>query len=214
MSAAASDKRPDTSRDDRASGGGGPFASRGGQKLDAALTAFNIDATSFAVADFGCNVGGFVDCWLKRGAARVYAVDTAYGVLAWTLRRDPRVVVMERTNALHARAPQPVRFVSVDAGWTRQELILPAAARWLDPHSQAAIISLIKPHYESTMAKKQRGILTPDQSAEVCQAVLSRLTDSGFSCRGLIQSPIEGQKGNVEYLACFVPPAVRSSVRH
>src|SRR5437016_12661481 len=106
-----------------------PFVSRAGQKLDHALDAFRIDVAGLTCADLGCNVGGFADCLLQRGAAKVYAVDTGYGVLDWKLRNDPRVVVMERTNAMHVTLSEPVDLVTVDVAWTKQRHILPAAAR-------------------------------------------------------------------------------------
>jgi 23S rRNA (cytidine1920-2'-O)/16S rRNA (cytidine1409-2'-O)-methyltransferase len=102
-----------------------PFVSRAGLKLDHALTAFAVDVTGLVCADLGCNAGGFTDCLLQRGAAKVYAVDTGYGALDWKLRKDPRVVVMERTNAMHVTLPEPVGFVCIDVAWTRQRRILP-----------------------------------------------------------------------------------------
>ena len=107
------------------------YASRAGLKLEAALREFRADVSGRVCADFGCHAGGFTDCLLIHGAARVYAVDPSYGVLAWRLRQDPRVVVMERTNALHADPPEPVDWVTIDVGWTRQALAIPAALRWL-----------------------------------------------------------------------------------
>src|SRR3954447_21258590 len=101
------------------------FVSRAGEKLEAALVTFPVEVSGRVCADLGANVGGFTDCLLRHGAAKVYAVDTAYGVIAWTLRKDPRVVVKDRTNALHVHLPEPVSLVSVDVGWTRQEKILP-----------------------------------------------------------------------------------------
>src|ERR687893_231057 len=101
------------------------FASRAGLKLEHALTAFSIDVRGSVCADLGSNVGGFVDCLLKRGASRVYALEKGYGVLEWRLRKDPRVVVMERTNAMHASLPEPVSMVSIDVAWTKQQHILP-----------------------------------------------------------------------------------------
>ncbi len=101
-------------------------------KLEHALREFQVDVTGLVAADFGCNVGGFTDCLLRHGARRVYAVDTGYGMLDYHLRRDERVVVMERTNALHAPPPdEPIDLVVIDAGWTPQRLIVPAAQRWL-----------------------------------------------------------------------------------
>src|ERR1700761_4113773 len=126
-----------------------PFVSRAGQKLDHALDAFGVGVAGLACADLGCNVGGFVDCLLQRGAAKVYAVDTGYGVLEWKLRKDPRVVVMERTNAMHVDLPEPVSLVTIDVAWTRQRNILPAAGRILSREPGARVVTLIKPHYEA-----------------------------------------------------------------
>jgi len=116
------------------------FVSRGGLKLHHALTHFNLPVTGLTAADFGCSTGGFTHCLLHHGAARVYALDTGYGVLAWALRNDPRVVVMERSSVLHT-PPHPetaphrgVDLVVIDAGWTPQRLVLPAALRWLKPN--------------------------------------------------------------------------------
>ncbi|RME40059.1 MAG: hypothetical protein D6788_04150 [Planctomycetota bacterium] len=107
------------------------YVSRGGEKLAAALARFRVDPTGWTCADLGSHVGGFVDCLLQHGAARVYAVDTCYGTLAWRLRKDERVVVRERTNALHVTLPEPVDLVTIDVGWTRQEKVLPRAAALL-----------------------------------------------------------------------------------
>src|SRR5579871_283949 len=105
------------------------FVSRAGLKLEFALDAWNIDVRGKICADLGSNVGGFVDCLLQRGAAKVYAVEKGYGVLEWKLRKDPRVVVMERTNAMHATLPEPVALVTIDVAFTKQKHILPAAWR-------------------------------------------------------------------------------------
>src|SRR3954469_14010568 len=105
------------------------FVSRAGQKLEHALATFAVDVSGRICADLGSNTGGFVDCLLQRGAAKVYAVDTGYGALDWKLRKDPRVVVMERTNAMHVTLPEKVPFVCIDVAWTRQKRILPAARK-------------------------------------------------------------------------------------
>jgi len=181
------------------------FASRGGEKLSAALQAFQINPSGKKAADFGCNVGGFTDCWLVNGAEKVFAIDTAYGVLAWKLRQNSRVVVMERTNALYAPPPELVTHVSIDAGWTRQALILPAALKWLDHDAGASIITLIKPHYESDAARRQKGVLTSQQAEEICRQVVEAMPSLGVICCGVIKSPIAGQKGNTEYLAYVKP---------
>jgi len=132
------------------------FVGRGGVKLWHALHAFGIDVRGLVCADFGCSTGGFTDCLLRLGAARVHSVDTAYGQLAWTLRNDERVVVHERTNALHADAPEGgVDLVVIDMGWTRQHHAIPAALRWLRP--RGSVVTLVKPHYE--LEASERGLL-------------------------------------------------------
>ncbi len=185
------------------------FVSRAGHKLEAALAVFDINPVDRICADLGANVGGFTDCLLRHGAARVYAVDTAYGVLAWTLRKHPRVVVRDRTNALHVKLPEPVSLLAIDVGWTRQEKILPPAAALLCPGGD--ILTLVKPHYESEIAQAQRGVLTAGQSEEVLWETMERIAamktadGGGFQIKGVMQSPLEGQKGNVEYVVWLRP---------
>src|SRR3989344_8494735 len=101
------------------------FVSRAGEKLQHALSIFDISVKNKIVADFGSSTGGFVDCLLQNGAQKVYSVDVSYGELAWKLRNDQRVVVMERTNAMHVTLPEKMDFITIDVGWTRQKLILP-----------------------------------------------------------------------------------------
>ena len=129
------------------------FVSRAGEKLQAALNAFCLDVRGLDCADFGCNVGGFTDCLLRRGAARVVAVDTGYGELAWKLRTDARVEVMERTTALHCQPPAGhVDLVAIDVAWTPQELIVPAAMKM--------ITSLRRAVLEDLLAKRQSFIVS------------------------------------------------------
>ncbi len=205
------------------------FVSRGGLKLAAALAAFGIDPTGMICADLGCNVGGFTDCLLQQGARQVYAVDTGYGSLAWKLRQDPRVTVMERTNAVHANPWEMQDFagcelVVIDLGWTRQVHALPAALRWLKPavshptqtaetlHPPGRIITLIKPHYEAdrnALPQHQRGVLMPDQSESILHQTLTTLPASVRVLQHIV-SPIvggagKGRKGNIEYLALLEP---------
>lgn len=174
------------------------FVSRAGLKLDHALGSFAMDVAGFTCADFGCNVGGFTDCLLQRGAAKVYAVDTGYGVLDWKLRKDPRVVVMERTNAMHVQIPEPVDLVVVDVAWTRQSKILPSVDRVLK--SGGEVVSLIKPHYESSPAMLKGGVLAEEAVPQVVQQVLSEAKNAGFQSMATVKSPIKGSKGNVEIL--------------
>ncbi len=185
------------------------YASRAGQKLKTALDAFNLDITGFTCADLGCSTGGFTDCLLQRGAKNVYAVDTAYGELAWKLRQDPQVTVLERSNALHLKPLASCDLVTVDLGWTPQRLAIPAASRWLEGNPAGQIITLIKPHYEATpdaFKGGRKGKLDDDQALATTERVLQDLNDMGFSTSQPIPSPIRGGKGkNLEFLALVQP---------
>lgn len=175
------------------------YVSRGGEKLEAALTHFEIDVCELVCADLGSHIGGFVDCLLQRGARKVYSVDTSYGTLAWTLRKDPRVVVMERTNALHVELPEEVDLVTIDAGWTKQEKILPAAARLVGPGGR--VLTLIKPHYEADPGELAQGVLPDERVADVVDCVLQWCSSRGWSVLGKVESPIRGHAGNCEWFA-------------
>ena len=175
------------------------YVSRGGLKLAAAIEAFGLDPVGATCADLGCSTGGFVDCWLQHGAAKVFAVDTAYGTLDWKLRNNDRVVVMERTNALHASPPDGALgacdFVSVDLGWTKQERAVPVAMKWLGPNGR--IVTLIKPHYEAGIAR-----LDDEQAAAVTSRVLRDMPALGVEVLADISAPIRGGKAkNLEHLA-------------
>ncbi len=187
-----------------------PYVSRGGLKLVHGLGAFGIDPAGRACADLGCSTGGFTDVLLRRGAAKVYAVDTGYGVLDWRLRNDPRVVVMERTNALHVELPEPVSLVVIDAGWTRQSAILPRVRRMLSAGGE--VVTLVKPHYEANPGslRRSRGVLPEERLAEVLAGVREDIARSGFRIAGEAQSPIRGSagktsRGNVEVLMHLLP---------
>ncbi len=190
------------------------FVSRAGEKLDHALDEFELDVAGFECADFGCNVGGFTDCLLSRGAAHVTAIDTGYGVLAWKLRSDERVTVHERTNALHAEPTASVDLVVIDLAWTPQRLALPAARPWLKPDGR--VITLIKPHYELQGEQKsllKDGFLPSEHAAEVLEEVLRTIPTLDFETIATTQSPLVGGKssrrkgvpGNVEFLAQLRP---------
>ena len=180
-----------------------PFASRAGAKLEHALATFAIDVTGLICADLGCSTGGFTDCLLQRGASRVYAVDTGYGVLDWKLRNDPRVIVMERTNAMHVRLPEPVSRVTIDVSWTKQRNILPAAKKLLNEAGQ--IVTLIKPHYEAEKSLLRNGLLPSDQLPDVVADVSAQIQSMGFDIAGMVDSPIKGTGGNAEVLAWLKP---------
>ena len=181
-----------------------PFASRGGLKLRAALDAFGVDPAGLICADLGSHAGGFVDCLVRGGAARVYAVDTGYGVLDHRLRRDPRVVVCDRQNALAYVCPERCDLITIDVGWTPQRLILPAARRSLRDES-GRIITLVKPHYEAPKNQLRGGVLREDHLDEVLELVRGDVADAGWEIVCEVRSPITGHGGNVERLMLLAP---------
>ena len=195
------------------------FVSRAGAKLSHALEAFGLDPAGLRCADFGCNIGGFTDCLLKRGAESVTALDTGYGVLDWTLRNDPRVEVRERTNVLHAEPPPAsVDLVVIDVGWTPQRRVLPVALQWLG--GTGRIVTLVKPHYELDPERKRThlidGRLEDDIAAAVVQEVVDATPSVGARVLDQVRSPIRGGKssrktgvGNAEFLLLLEPLADR-----
>src|SRR5687768_13574237 len=179
------------------------FVSRAGLKLDHALSAFGVDVSGLVCADLGCNAGGFVDCLLQRGAATVYAIDTGYGALDWKLRNDNRVIVMERTNAMHAELPEQVGLVTIDVAWTRQRHILPAARRMV--RDDGFVVTLIKPHYEADRSQLKKGVLPASEVDAVVERVKADIRAAGFEVLRTVASPILGAKGNAEVLAQLKP---------
>ena len=179
------------------------FVSRAGEKLEHALAGFGIDPAGWVCADLGCSTGGFTDCLLQHGAAKVYAVDTGYGVLDYKLRKDGRVVVMERTNAMHVVLPEPVQLVTIDVSWTRQKNILGHARSLLAPGGK--IITLIKPHYEAERSKLRHGILPDEEVPGVVEAVSRQIQGAALAVIQTTPSPIRGGKGNQEILALLAP---------
>lgn len=189
---------------------GSQFVSRGGEKLEAALLAFNLDISGQVCADVGASTGGFTDCLLQHGAIRVYAIDVGQGILHWKLRQDPRVVVLERTNARFLdMLPEPVDLVTVDASFISLTLLLPVVKRWLRQASSGdsptgTVVPLIKPQFEagrSLVARGQGVIRDPAVHRQVLLDVLNFSQGIGYSIRGLIRSPLLGPKGNTEFLA-------------
>jgi 23S rRNA (cytidine1920-2'-O)/16S rRNA (cytidine1409-2'-O)-methyltransferase len=175
------------------------FVSRGGEKLAAALDHFKIDPTGRVCADLGSHVGGFVDCLLQRGAARVYSVDTAYGELAWALRKDSRLIVLDRTNAMHVALPERVSLLTIDVGWTTQERILPHATALIA--DGAEVVTLIKPHYEARNDERDGGVLRANAFDAVMSRTLDAIAAMNWNVRGTLESPIRGHGGNREVLA-------------
>jgi 23S rRNA (cytidine1920-2'-O)/16S rRNA (cytidine1409-2'-O)-methyltransferase len=178
-----------------------PYVSRGGQKLEAALTCFDLDVTRAICADVGASTGGFTDCLLQRGAARVYAIDVGYGQLAWSLRKDPRVVNMERTNARTLTTlPETVDLVTIDASFISLKLILPSVVQWLK--EKAAVIPLVKPQFEAGKAQVGKGGVVRDAAVhrQVLRSVIDVAATVGLYCLGVVRSPLVGPAGNVEFL--------------
>ena len=179
------------------------FVSRAGHKLAAALAAFNTRPTGRTCADLGSSTGGFVDCLLQHGAAKVYAIERGFGVLDYRLRTDPRVVVLERTNALTLALPESVDLVTIDVGWTRQRLILPIARGLLAPGG--SIITLVKPHYEAEPRLLRRGILPPEHIQPILAPLRDNLERMHLRLLNELESPLPGRAGNREWLWHLTP---------
>jgi 23S rRNA (cytidine1920-2'-O)/16S rRNA (cytidine1409-2'-O)-methyltransferase len=181
-----------------------PWVSRGGVKLAHALDHFAIDPAGACALDVGASTGGFTDVLLRRGAARVYAVDVGRGQLDWRLRNDPRVIVLERTNArglTRAEIPDPVDLVVCDASFIGLETVLPAPLALAAPH--ARLIALIKPQFEVGKGRVGKGgvVRDPALHAEVCERIRRWLAETmGWRVLGLAESPILGPEGNREFL--------------
>ncbi len=190
------------------------FVSRGGDKLEAALTRFPVEAPGRICADVGSSTGGFTDCLLQRGAAKVYAIDVGKGLLHWKLRNDPRVVVMEETNARFVeKLPEAVSLVTVDASFISLKILLPVIKGWFglpplplnsEKGQKSDVIVLIKPQFEAGRKEtaRHKGVVRdPAVHKAVLTDVLSFTQIQGFAVRGLMRSPVLGPKGNVEFLA-------------
>ena len=200
------DKPGDTFSEDAAvevRGKGLPYVSRGGLKLEKAMREFGLQLQGRTCMDIGASTGGFTDCMLQNGAQRVYSVDVGYGQLAWSLRTDPRVVNLERTNARYLtreQVPEEIRFFSVDVSFISLTLILPAVRPLLAEHGQA--VCLIKPQFEAGREKVGKKGVVRDKAVheEVIEKIRSFALENGFSVLGLTFSPVKGPEGNIEYL--------------
>jgi 23S rRNA (cytidine1920-2'-O)/16S rRNA (cytidine1409-2'-O)-methyltransferase len=185
-----------------------PWVSRGGIKLAAALDHFFIDPQGLVCLDVGASTGGFTDVLLSRGAARVYAVDVGSGQLAWKLRNDPRVVVLERTNVrslTQTHIPEPVELVVCDVSFIGLTLALPAVLALTRPG--AWLVALIKPQFEAGRAQVGKGGIVRDEAvrSDVCDRISAWVAARpGWRVQGLIASPIHGADGNAEYLIAAV----------
>lgn len=182
------------------------YVGRGGEKLEHALTAFGLDATGITAADIGASTGGFTDCLLQRGAERVYAIDVGHGQLAYRLRNDPRVVVMEGVNARDLESlPEPVGMVTVDVSFISLRMVLPAASQVLT--DDGSIVALFKPQFEAARDEVPRGgvIRDPLFRSTLIGRFTSWCTRNGFHIVDLVASPITGADGNQEFLFWLTP---------
>lgn len=180
-----------------------PYVSRGGLKLEAAIREFSIDFAEKTAMDVGASTGGFTDCMLKHGASRVYAVDVGYGQLDLKLRQDPRVVLFERTNIRHferARIPEDIDIASVDVSFISLKTVMPRILEFVRPGGE--IVALIKPQFEvgkGDVGKK--GVVRDEKKRqEAVKSVEEHMRSLGLSIEGLMESPVKGPKGNIEYL--------------
>jgi 23S rRNA (cytidine1920-2'-O)/16S rRNA (cytidine1409-2'-O)-methyltransferase len=180
-----------------------PYVSRGGLKLEAALREFKVSVEGKIALDVGASTGGFTDCLLQRGCNKVYAVDVGYGQMAWKIRQDPRVVVIERTN-IRVMEPsliaEPVDIVVIDASFISLEKVIPSIMQFLRPGS--GLIALIKPQFEAGKGQVGKGGIVRDEGLriEVVEKIKAFIQETGLTVIGVIQSPITGQDGNVEFL--------------
>lgn len=180
-----------------------PYVSRGGLKLEKGMALFCVVLTDRVAADIGASTGGFTDCMLQNGAAKVYAIDVGYGQLDWKLRTDARVVNMERTNIRHVTQEmlgQPLDFASIDVAFISLEKVLPVVRRLLA--ADGAVIALIKPQFEAGKERvgKNGVVRDPQVHEDVIRQVLTAAETQGFIPAGLTFSPVKGPKGNIEYL--------------
>lgn len=179
-----------------------PFVSRGGVKLEEALNRLQISVQGCWCLDVGASTGGFTDCLLRYGAARVFAVDVGYGQLSWTLRRDPRVVVLERTNIRHLQADtlsDPIDLITIDVSFISLRIVVPVVLKFLKKQGQ--ILALVKPQFEVGKGKVGKGGVVRDQEQhqEVIQSLIDFFKTIRLDCEAVVPSPILGPKGNREF---------------
>lgn len=182
------------------------FVSRSGDKLAAALDAFDIDPKGAIGLDVGCSTGGFTDCLLQRGATRIYAIDVGYGQFEWRLRQDSRVVLLERTNIRYvdrAAVPEPVDLAVIDVSFISLTLVLPAVVPLLN--RSAMVVALVKPQFEVGKGQVGRGGIVRDdaQREAVTQKVIACAAHLGLQLKSVLDSPVIGRKGNREILVGF-----------
>ena len=180
-----------------------PYVSRGGLKLEKALRDFGVDPTGYVCSDSGASTGGFTDCLLQQGAKKVFAIDVGYGQLAWKIRSDPRVVVMERTNIRYVTPEdlgEALDLSVVDASFISLKIVLPAIQKLLKPTGQ--VLCLIKPQFEAgkELVGKKGVVRDPAVHEQVVQNFVDLAAELGFTLRNLTFSPVKGPEGNIEFL--------------
>jgi len=183
------------------------YVSRGGLKLEAALREFGIDPSGWVAADIGASTGGFTDCLLKSGAAKVYAIDVGYGQLDWKLRQDPRVTIKEKLNARYIKPDdigEPVDIVVIDVSFISLTMIIPPALALLKP--VGVLVALIKPQFEVGKGEVGKGGIVRDEAKrmEAVDKIREFVESLGLGILGVIPSPIEGAEGNKEFLIAAV----------
>jgi 23S rRNA (cytidine1920-2'-O)/16S rRNA (cytidine1409-2'-O)-methyltransferase len=179
-----------------------PYASRGGVKLEGALKAFELDVAGWVCMDVGASTGGFSDCLLRRGASRVYAVDVGYGQIAWRLRQDPRVTVIERTNIRYMpaeRIPEQIDLAAIDVSFISLKIVVPAVMKFLKPRGR--MLPLVKPQFEVGKGQVGKGgvVTDPEQHSRVIAELSLCFRGLGLECSQAAPSPIDGPKGNKEF---------------
>lgn len=180
-----------------------PYVSRGGLKLEKALRDFGVDPTGYVCSDSGASTGGFTDCLLQKGAKKVFAIDVGYGQLAWSLREDPRVVCMERTNIRYltpADLGEPLDLSVVDVSFISLRIVLPAIRALLKPTGQ--VVCLIKPQFEAGREKvgKKGVVRDPETHLEVLEMFVNLAKELDFTICNMTFSPVKGPEGNIEFL--------------
>lgn len=179
-----------------------PFVGRGGLKLEAALDFFLIDPEGMTIMDVGCSTGGFTDCVLKRNARKVYAVDVGYGQIDWSLRQDPRVILLEKTNIRYMekeKVPDPIDLVLIDVSFISLTKVLPKCLEFLD--RQGKVLALVKPQFEVGKGMVEKGGVIKDESKrrDAVENINTFALSNGLDTIGIYESPVHGQKGNIEY---------------
>ncbi len=179
-----------------------PYVSRGGLKLDAALAFFGIDPAGMVVMDVGCSTGGFTDCVLKKNARKVYAIDVGYGQFDWSLRGDPRVVLLEKTNIRYLEqeiVPERIDLAVIDVSFISLLKVLPRVFDFLSPKGR--VLALVKPQFEVGRGLVGKGGIVRDESArlDAVERVREGIAEMGYAAQGIFESPVRGQKGNIEY---------------